>query len=461
MKNVSIFVALLLVLQLTLPFSIHAQAEEMVDTNETVNYLALGDSLAAGMNEKSEIGFGYTDYIAKSYGEEMGPIQFNKGFAYPGYTTVNVLEDIQKNVTKPLYDLNGLSQATTTIQEAIKQADFITLSVGANDVLKNVSRSETGEFTFDAAGIFKGIQEVAVNYEKIFAEIYKLNPEVDILVMGLYNPYPYLQDEAIQTQLNTLVSTMNNSLKAVVEKNDGYFSDVTELIGSNVAAYLPNPQNIHLSAVGYEAVAANMLTDYFAAILVQIEEVLDELFPVGEDYFTDISNHGSKDYINLAYASGFMNGYEDGTFKPNTEMTRAQVLSVISRAFGLTATKPAPFKDISHYAQKTQDEIAAAYEAGLVKENDGYFNPQGKITRSQLALILTRLSNTLVGTAYVPTAMAPFKDITTYDQETQIAITYLYDFGMVQGTTANTYSPKGTVTRAHLAKILVLAMSEE
>ncbi|MER2113880.1 MAG: S-layer homology domain-containing protein, partial [Solibacillus isronensis] len=149
------------------------------------------------------------------------------------------------------------------------------------------------------------------------------------------------------------------------------------------------------------------------------------------------------------------------TFQPNANMTRAQVISVISRAFGLTATNKAPFKDISHYAQQTQNGIAAAYEAGLIKENKGYFNPQGKITRSQLALILMRLSTVQAGQQYVPAKQAPFHDIANYDREAQLAITFLYDTGVVQGTSATTFSPKGNVTRAQVAKILVLAINEK
>ena len=406
MKKIGILAAIVLVLQLVLPFSLNASAEE---TSEALNYLALGDSLAAGMNDKGEIGYGYADYIAKNYGEDG--VQFNKGFSYPGYTTENVLNDIQANVTKPIYDLNGESTKTMTIKQAIQEADFITLSAGANDVLKYASRSETGEFSFDVAGVLKGIQDVAKNYEKIFTSIYAINPDVDIIVMGLYNPFPHYKDAAIQTQLNTLVSTINNSIKTVVEKNNGVFSEVADLIASNVTEYLPNPANIHLSTIGYEQVAFAMLEDYFATILADSEEGITDVILKEDASFADISNHWGKEYIDIAYTNGYMKGYDDGTFKPNANMTRAQVLSVISRAFGLTPKNPSPFKDISQYAQQTQDEIVAAYEAGLVRENDGYFNPQGNITRSQLALILMRLSNAFVGTAYDPAITAPFKDL--------------------------------------------------
>lgn len=457
MKKFTIFAALLIAFQIILPFSTTVNAEE---NSDLLNYLALGDSLAAGMNEKSEIGLGYTDFIAKNYIEEQEGIQYNKGFAHPGYTTVNVLNDIEENVTKPIYDLNGQSEETVAIKQAIQEADLITLSVGANDVLKYVNRPESGGITFDAAGVLKGVQEVSSNYDKIFKAIYSINPNVDIIVMGLYNPFPSIQDPATQTQLNMLVTTINNSIKNIVESNKGVFSGVAQLIAADSKTYLPNPANIHLSEAGYKVVAETMMNDYLNAIIKELEETISEE-EIKVAPFHDVKNHWAKEYIDSAYTNGFMNGYEDGSFKPNTNMTRAQVLSVISRAFELKATKPAPFKDISHYAQQTQNQIAAAYEAGLVLENGGYFNPQGNITRSQLALVLMRLSNVLAGEEYETEELAPFKDIENYAYEAQAAITYLFDKGIVQGTSATTFSPQGNVTRAQLAKILVLANSKE
>ena len=458
MKKLTIFATLLLVLQLVIPFSTYVHAEEV---DETFYYLALGDSLAAGINENNEVGFGYADYITSAFLEENEMIHFNKGFSYPGYTTIDVLKDIQANVTKPIYDLKGLSKETTSIHAAIQQADLITLSIGANDILKNVKRSEAGELTFDMANVLKSVQELTRNYDLIFKEIYALNDEVEILVMGLYNPFPSIKDAAVQTQLNTLVTTINNSIRTVVEGHGAVFSDVAEVVASDTEAYLPNSQNIHLSAAGYEAVAENMMADYLLTYLEGVEDILEEVFTDKEEYFSDITDHWGRDYINLAYETGIVNGYEDGTFKPNVNMTRVQVISVISRAFELTATKPIPFKDMSNYDQQTQNEIAAAFEVGLVKENGGYFNPKGEITRAQLALLIMRLSNHLMGEEYVPTAIAPFKDIVSLDKETQVAITYLYEYGIAEGTSATTFSPSAKVTRGQLAKIIITALSEE
>ena len=242
-------------------------------------------------------------------------------------------------------------------QYAQSKADFITLSAGANDVLKHVNRSQSGEFSFDLPAVLKAVQEVVANYEKIFAEIQKINPEVDVVIMGLYNPFPYRQDAALQIQLNTLVATMNNSIKAVVEKNGGVFSDVADTVAKDYVTYLPNPNNIHLGKAGYEVVAEKMLSDYMAVVLNNVEDELNDTGNIVFDNFSDTENHWAREYINKAYINGILKGYDDGTFKPNVNMTRVQVVSVLTRAFDLHATSKRMYTNghhgqvIQHYGQ--------------------------------------------------------------------------------------------------------------
>lgn len=63
-----------------------------------------------------------------------------------------------------------------------------------------------------------------------------------------------------------------------------------------------------------------------------------------------------------------MKGYSDGTFKPEQNVTRAQVAAMLVRSLGLTTTEKAPFKDIANYDAEMQQEISAAYAYGLIKE---------------------------------------------------------------------------------------------
>ena len=74
--------------------------------------------------------------------EETGLLNsFNKTFAMPGYTTKDVLKDIEENVTRE--DANGKS---VKLHDAIANADLITISAGANDVLAHVIDPKTKHY---------------------------------------------------------------------------------------------------------------------------------------------------------------------------------------------------------------------------------------------------------------------------------------------------------------------------
>ena len=64
----------------------------------------------------------------------------------------------------------------------------------------------------------------------------------------------------------------------------------------------------------------------FAAIATRF----DDLEPV-PSRFTDIDGHWAEDAINAAYGAGWVGGYPDGTFLPNKNITRAEVMSLVNR----------------------------------------------------------------------------------------------------------------------------------
>ena len=105
-----------------------------------------------------------------------------------------------------------------------------------------------------------------------------------------------------------------------------------------------------------------------------------------------------------------------------------QAASIIVRALGLTAKGTAPFADVTSFAEATKGEIAAAYEAGIIKGNNGLFKPNDKVTRMQLALMLARAYAYKQGQAYASSQQAPFSDITQYNDESKQAVAMLYAF---------------------------------
>ncbi|WP_342514308.1 S-layer homology domain-containing protein [Sporosarcina sp. FSL K6-1522] len=170
--------------------------------------------------------------------------------------------------------------------------------------------------------------------------------------------------------------------------------------------------------------------------------------------FTDVGNNWAKEFIEKAAQTGVIKGYPDGTFRPNNTITRAQAASIVVRGLGLTTDKSAPFQDIIGYDKETQQEIAAAYQHGIVIGQQGKFNPGNEVTRSQLALMLHRAYTQKTGKEYVTKQTAPYPDIGGYDEETVNAISMLYELEIATGSDGK-YKPAAATTRAQAAKMFV------
>lgn len=114
--------------------------------------------------------------------------------------------------------------------------------------------------------------------------------------------------------------------------------------------------------------------------------------------FNDISS--SKWYyssILQANAAGYIQGYEDGTFKPDQKINRQELAVIISKLLKLTASAAAPeFKDITKSAAWSKGAIGAVSEQGIMKGfGDGNFRPLAYTTRAETVVILDRALSVL------------------------------------------------------------------
>ncbi len=108
--------------------------------------------------------------------------------------------------------------------------------------------------------------------------------------------------------------------------------------------------------------------------------------------FTDVpSNHWVARTLEVLAAKHIINGTSDTLFTPNGHTTRAEFASLLVRALGLTTSASSvPFDDVQA-SQWYAKEVAIAYEAGLVLGvSDNKFDPNARITREQMAVLLVR-----------------------------------------------------------------------
>jgi peptidoglycan/xylan/chitin deacetylase (PgdA/CDA1 family) len=106
----------------------------------------------------------------------------------------------------------------------------------------------------------------------------------------------------------------------------------------------------------------------------------------------DASVHAGA--IAAVTAAGIAEGREDGTYQPESYVTRAQMASFLTRAYGLEGEGPPPFDDVAADAPHA-DAIAAVTEAGIAEGwGDGTFRPTDGVTRAQMASFLDRAGAT-------------------------------------------------------------------
>lgn len=451
-----LFVIALMIQMIVVPY--HFSAEEIDSSapswTQPIDYLALGDSLAAGVTPNNELGKGYADFLAQSM-MEIGALKtYNKGFSYPGYKTTDVLNDIKLNVTKEIYG-TGFEEKIANLQQSIKDAEVITISVGANDILPLFKQDpETGKNIIDQKMALTTLQQVGTNYKLIMAQINEINPDAQVYVMGYYNPFPYMSED-IQPLLKQLLDMLNNAITTGLVGTQAILVPTGDVIASNYKTYLPNPENIHLSEAGYKKVTEQFWTNMRTANpgIETDSPIIDPTTPP-PTVFSDIANHGLKSYIEQAAAAKIIGGYADGTFKPDQNLTRVQAVSIIVSALGLKTEELAPFGDIGNYADKTKADINAGYKYGIIKGNKGNFNPTDLVTRAQLALMIERAYGSVTGKAYKASTKAPYSDFGSYNAEVVNAISMLHELDVATGFQGK-FMPSSSTTRAQAAKMIV------
>lgn len=174
-----------------------------------------------------------------------------------------------------------------------------------------------------------------------------------------------------------------------------------------------------------------------------------------EPVYTDLKpTHWASSTIEYLNTRELTKGYPNGTFKPESTITRAEAATIIARALGITKTKTPAFTDVkaTHYAY---DAIAAVAEKGILTGREAnQFSPDGQLTRAEMATILKRAYN-LTGTTELP-----FKDVPTSHWAYE-AIQTVYQNQLTGGYPDNTFKPNNRITRAEFATFLTKVLQKQ
>lgn len=174
--------------------------------------------------------------------------------------------------------------------------------------------------------------------------------------------------------------------------------------------------------------------------------------------FRDVtSTHWAFASVERAAELGLVTGYSDGTFRPDTPVTRAQFVLMLWRMCGKpAAAKAASFADAS--ADWYQDALSWAVEKGYVNGlSDTRFGPDAPITRQQAMAILFRLNGGQSGTELTLTGIyeQTFADSTTIASWAKDATWWAVYHELVSGVGGSRIAPEANASRAQIAAILL------
>ena len=165
----------------------------------------------------------------------------------------------------------------------------------------------------------------------------------------------------------------------------------------------------------------------------------------------------ASDAIYECYEEGIINGYTDGTYLPDSNLTRAEAAKIIALTYGLSSdASSSSFSDVSdsHWALAY---IEACVEAGIISGyTDGTFLPEQNVTRAEMAQMIAAASG-LSSDAET----SSFSDVSS-----GWALAYIeacVEAGIITGYSDGTFLPENGITRAEAATIIsrVLALGSE
>ena len=171
-----------------------------------------------------------------------------------------------------------------------------------------------------------------------------------------------------------------------------------------------------------------------------------------EPRLNDIIGHWAEQSIKQLVNLGAINGYPDGSFKPNNRITRAEFAAVLVKAFRLTMGNGKTFTDTErHWAR---DFIGAAAENGVVKGYDaGTFGPDDLITREQMAVMVVQAAK--LSTAVEGLSFTDSDRISGWAKE---AVAIATGNGIIKGYPDHTIRPRGNATRAEAVTVIANAL---
>ncbi|UQZ84347.1 Endo-1,4-beta-xylanase A precursor [Paenibacillus konkukensis] len=423
-------------------------------------------------------------------------------------STLSSIKDQLKNASEEKRQ-QLIEQARAAVAETIAQITQIDLSssIAAN--------GDKGVAKLDTAALVQQIQEIAAESQKLFDALKEIDPDAapskleltlnlgDITVKTLEIP---LAKELLAAAKDNGIDKIAVSIKGVTLALDPrtFSADTTLTIGKKDADAATSVTQLPVASGVFEfefssngaavtnfsspvevrlAVADPSKFDTEKLVLAKIVDGKLEFY--GGKYnakdrqfngkrksfstYTVVENNvvfndtasvkaWAGRQIEVAAAKGILEGRGDNEFVPNGTVTRAEFAKMIVKTFGLEdASATENFSDVNDN-DWFKPYVAAAVKSGLVNgREEGKFDPNGQITRAEMATIAARALQSVNGAkaaSDVDAALKAFTDADSIHESLKAGVALSVGEGIIVGEDNNKFNPNADSTRAQAAVVI-------
>ncbi len=199
-----------------------------ITKDNSLFYLNIGDALAMGIDNNNIITEGYSIKL-KNYLEETKQLKgYNSSFTNKDYRITDITNSIK------YHKVITINKDEQTINELLKKADIITISLGMNELYYKLLTNTNNMYTY--------IDEILQDMEELLIEIKKYNNK-KVIVLGYYN---------ITNNNSDIFTYINYKLNKIVTNKNFIFINLNDIL--NKDDYNTNNNIFYPKKASYEKI---------------------------------------------------------------------------------------------------------------------------------------------------------------------------------------------------------------
>lgn len=201
-----------------------------------------------------------------------------------------------------------------------------------------------------------------------------------------------------------------------------------------------------------------------ASVILAIVLTISLAVPAFATNYSDLDGHWAKTYMEDLAGKGFLSGYDDGTMRPDNNITAAETLVLLSRLYTPdTEEMQWIYSDYESFLTEkidvsyawAYDEFSVCLAAGIVTESElSGLKLSGTISKELLSVFTVRAMQKEDTALSLSTVTLKFSDTQDITENNRGYVSVLVTAGIVTGNDDNNFLPNSKITRAVAATIV-------